>query len=82
VQEPLQDLLAELKQAIEASEAGTDNQAEIARLADEVDRRLNHDDTDGVGDDLGDAVDRFEVSHPRLADAIGRAADALSALGL
>jgi hypothetical protein len=82
VQEPLQDLLAELKQAIEASEAGTDNQAEIARLADEVDRRLNHDDTDGVVDELRDAVDRFEVSHPRLADAIGRAADALSALGL
>jgi hypothetical protein len=82
VQEPLQALLTELRQAIEASEAGSDNQAEIARLADEVDRRLNHDDEEGVVDDLRDAVDRFEVTHPRLAEAIGRAADALSALGL
>ena len=80
--ETLQELLAELKAAIEAAEDGSGSQAEIARLAGEVDRRLNEDDHDNVVDDLRREVREFEVEHPRLAAAIGRAADALSALGL
>lgn len=80
--EPLEQLLAELKDAIEASEDGTDNRAELARLAGEVERRLSDEDTEGVVDDLRTEVTRFEASHPVLANAIGRAADALSAIGL
>lgn len=82
VQEPLKELLAELKAAIEAAEDGSTNEAEIARLAAEVDRRLNEEDHDNLVDDLRREVRGFEVGHPRLAAAIGRAADALSALGL
>lgn len=82
MQEPLQELLSDLKDAIEAAEEGSDNRAELARLAGEVERRLGQEDPDGVVDELRDEVTRFEASHPRLADAIGRAADALSALGL
>jgi hypothetical protein len=82
MQEPLEELLAHLKQAIEAAEDGTGDQAELARLAGELDRRLNDTDSDGIVDELRDEVQRFEASHPRLADAIGRAADALSAIGL
>ena len=47
-----------------------------------MERRLSDDDPDGVVDDLRDEVTQFEVSHPNLAAAIGRAADALSAIGL
>jgi hypothetical protein len=82
VQETLEDLLRRLKDAIEACEEGTGDQAELARLAGQVERRLNDDDSDGVVDDLRDEVTRFEVSHPTLAQAIGRAADALSSIGL
>ncbi len=82
MQEPLADLLADLKDAIEASETGVDNHDELARLAGEVERRLRDDDPEGVVDELREEVTRFEVSHPRVADAIGRAADALSAIGL
>lgn len=82
MQEPLQQLLADLKAAIEASEAGTGDSAELARLAGEVERRLGEEDPEGVVDDLREEVVRFEVTHPTLATAIGRAADALSALGL
>ena len=78
----LQQLLADLKEAIEASEDGSDNRAELARLAGEVERRLHEEDDEGVVDDLRGEVTRFEVSHPGLASAIGRAADALSAIGL
>ncbi|MEO7428774.1 MAG: DUF4404 family protein [Acidimicrobiales bacterium] len=82
MQEPLQQLLADLKEAIDASEDGADNRAELARLAGEVERRLSEKDDEGVVDELRHEVTRFEASHPVLANAIGRAADALSAIGL
>jgi hypothetical protein len=82
MQEPLEELLAHLKDAIEAAEDGTGDKAELARLAGELDRRLNDTDEDGLVDDLRGEVHRFEASHPKLAAAIGRAADALSAIGL
>jgi hypothetical protein len=82
MQEPLEQLLAELRDAIEASEEGADNKDQIARLAGEVERRLGEEDAEGIVDDLRDEVTRFEASHPDLAAAIGRAADALSAIGL
>lgn len=80
--EPLETLLAHLKDAIEAAEAGADNDDELARLAGEVERRLQDEDHDGVVDELRHEVTKFEASHPSLAAAIGRAADALSAIGL
>lgn len=82
MQEPLQQLLADLKVAIKACEDGSDNHVELARLAGEVERRLTEEDDEGVVDELRDEVIRFEASHPTLANAIGRAADALSAIGL
>jgi hypothetical protein len=82
VEEPLNDLLAQLRTEIDATEAGTGNREELARLADELDRRLNEDDHEGLVEELRDARTRFEVSHPTLSGLIGRAADALSALGL
>jgi len=82
MREPLQQLLADLREAIDAAAVGADNRAELDRLIHEVERRLHEDDDDNVVDDLRQEVTRFEVTHPRLASAIGRAADALSALGL
>lgn len=82
MQEPLEQLLNDLRGAIDACEAGTGDREELARLAGEVERRLSDDDPDGVVDELRDEVTRFEASHPDLAAAIGRAADALSAIGL
>jgi hypothetical protein len=82
MQEPLEDLLAHLREAIEAAEVGADNKEELARLSSELERRLNEDDDDGVVDDLREEVTKFEVSHPQLASIINRTADALSAMGL
>ena len=82
MQEPMEELLAHLKDAIDAAGDGVDNKDEIARLAGEVERRLRDDDEEGLVDDLREEMTRFEVSHPTLAAAIGRAADALSAIGL
>jgi hypothetical protein len=82
MQQPLEDLLAHLRTAIEAAEDGADNKDELARLAGEVERRLNEDDQEGLVEELREEVTRFEASHPQLAAIIGRAADALSAIGL
>lgn len=82
IEEPLNELLAELGAAIDAAETGGGDPDELRRLVAEVDRRLNEDDDEGIVDDLRDEVTKFEVEHPKLAAAIGRAADALSALGL
>ena len=82
MQEPLNELLAHLREAIDADEQGTGDKKELARLAAELDRRLNEDDSEGVVDELREEVTKFEVTHPKLAGVIGRAADALSALGL
>lgn len=82
MQEPLEQLLADLRAAIDAGEDGVANRGEIARLAGEVERRMREEDQEGVVDELREEVTRFEVSHPVLANAIGRAADALSAIGL
>jgi hypothetical protein len=82
MQEPLEQLLAELKEAIDASEDGADNKDELARLAGEVERRLSDEDPDGVVEDLREEVTKFEASHPKLAGVIGRTADALSSIGL
>jgi hypothetical protein len=81
MQEPIEELIAHLRAAIDTAEQ-TGDREELARLVDELDRRLNDDDDEGIVDDLRGAVDRFEANHPALAGAIGRAADALSALGL
>jgi hypothetical protein len=82
MEEPLNELLDHLRAAIDKSEDGSGDQAELRRLVAEVDRRLNETDAEGVVDDLRGEVTKFESSHPKLAAAIGRAADALSALGL
>jgi hypothetical protein len=82
MQEPLEDLLAHLRAAIDAAEDGADNNEELARLSREVERRLSEEDADGVVDELREEVAKFEVSHPKLASIINRTADALSAIGL
>lgn len=86
MEEPLASLLARLKSEIEQGEHGDLDRDELARLAGEVERRLeadhprHHD--DGLGDELREGVGRFEASHPDLAAGIRRAADALGGLGL
>ncbi len=77
----LEDLIAHLREAIGKSDEERERE-ELARLADQLDRRVEEDDDEGIVDELRDEVTKFESSHPSLADAIGRAADALSALGL
>lgn len=82
MQEPLEELLRELREAIDACEEGSGDRERLARLAGQVEDRLRDEDDENIVDDLREEVTRFEVTHPALANIIGRTADALSALGL
>ncbi len=80
--ESLNELRAHLQAEIEKAKAGDPDHEELTRLKAELERRVADDDTEGLVDELRDRVQRWEASHPSLADVIGRAADALSAIGL
>ena len=81
-----EELVARLKAEIESSGHGEADRATLDRLATEAERRMAGaaaaDDHEGLVEELRDSVRRFEVSHPKLADAIGHVADALSSLGI
>ncbi len=82
-----EQLVARLRAEIEQSGHGEADRATLDRLAAEAERRMgaakaSDDGHDGLVDELRQSVLRFEVSHPRLADAIGHVADALSGIGL
>ena len=80
-------MLAELRSAIDAVEAGQGDQHRLAELAGAVERRLHaeeelHDDEDTLAEDLREAAVRLEADHPRLAGALRRAVDVLGGMGL
>ena len=52
MEEPLEELLVHLREAIDKAEDGSGDEAELSRLVAEVDRRLNETDPEGVVDDL------------------------------
>jgi hypothetical protein len=82
MQEPLSELLEHLKTEIHKAEQGAPDREALARLAGELERRVGEEDAEGLVDELRQEVQRFEASHPRLSEVIGRTADALSAIGL
>ena len=82
-----EQLVARLRAEIESSGHGEADRATLERLAAEAERRMAgadaaDDNQDGLVEELRESVLRFEVSHPKLADAIGHVADALSSLGI
>lgn len=81
------DLLAELKGAIADLEDGHGDREHVADLAGRVERRLEaeheaHDEDDTLGEDLREGAVKFEVDHPRIADALRRVVDGLGGLGI
>ena len=82
-----EELVARLKAEIESSGHGEADRATLDRLATEAERRMggaeaSDDKHEGLVEELRESVLRFEVSHPKLAQALGHVADALSSIGL
>ena len=82
-----EQLVARLRAEIKSSGHGEADRATLECLAAEAERRMAgagaaDDNQEGLVEELRESVLRFEVSHPKLADAIGHVADALSSLGI
>ena len=80
-------LLDELRTALDDLRAGGGDQGRVAELAGAVERRLRadaelHDDDDTLAEDLQEAAVRLEADHPHLAGALRRAVDVLAGMGL
>lgn len=82
----LRKLLDELHATIERTQDGAEDRAELTRLVDAVERRLQG---EASGERHGHLIDslrqaelRFESDHPVLGAALRRAVDVLSAAGI
>lgn len=90
--ERLRETLRELEQELRTAERvdpelRTRIERTIARLRVTLERsseraETEEDDDHSVVDHLGDAMRRFEASHPKLSLAVGRVVDALANLGI
>jgi hypothetical protein len=86
VEADLQQLLSELRAAIERTKEGHEDRAELLRLMEAVERRLQAphppEAEKHLADTLREAEVRFESDHPRLGPALRRVIDALSSAGI
>lgn len=74
-----------LKKAIAARrDESTPELEELARAVDAYRARESEeeDDDEGLFERLGEAVDRFEATHPEISTALARVIDSLTAFGL
>lgn len=93
----LKETLTELHQELAASPDAIDGETKtlLKQLATDIDQVCDADDPDsdetslaipeqneGMLDQLLDLTKEFEESHPKLAEAIGRVASALSRIGI
>lgn len=89
MEQDLRRLLEELRAVIDRTGEGHEDRAELARLVDAVERRLQagetgkeHEEHAHLIEALRQAGARFESDHPVLGDTIRRAVNALVAAGI
>ena len=84
----LQRTLASLHEELRRSQPLDDDARELLEtLARDIERQLHPgarepEVLDALGRRLGEAIERFEESHPALTAAVNRVADALARLGI
>ncbi len=89
--ETLEGILDELHEVLESSpDVGEAGRSALQRAAVDIRAALDavpasgssDDESDSLIERLNDALERFEGSHPRLTQIVGRIADSLSDLGI
>jgi hypothetical protein len=75
----LKDLHDELSQV---GEVDADLEPLLADIRSDIENVMERAEPHSLGDLLGEAVERFETSHPRLASAMGAVMDQLARMGV
>ena len=82
----LRDVLDELRELLEASpELGSEGRDALRQAAEDIRAALDSPGSERsslLSDQLSQALERFEGSHPKLTQLVGRVADALADLGI
>ncbi len=85
--ERLKEDLLRMRQELERSDSlAPDTRARLEEIAADIESMLESEERreghESLADRLRSAADHFEESHPSLTAAVGRIADALSAIGI
>ena len=82
----LRQILTELHELLDASpDIRAESRAALLKAAGEIQTALDEDrgaQTPSLGDQLGEAIEKFEEEHPQITQVVGRLAAALSDLGI
>ena len=83
----LNEIIDELREALEAPEdLDEELRTELRSAAEEILEALDPDHerelSSSLGERLTNTLERFEKSHPKITETIGRLADALSDMGI
>ena len=84
----LNEILNELREALEASDdLGDEAREQLRSTAREIQQAIgddasNVDAPQSLGDRLNEALESFEGKHPKITGIVGRIADALSDMGI
>jgi hypothetical protein len=85
--QPLKEIINELREVLDDPEDLSEElRAELRGAAEEILEALDPDHerelSGSLRDRLTNALERFEVSHPKITETVGRLADALSDMGI
>jgi hypothetical protein len=85
--QPLNEIINELREVLDDPEDLSEEfRAELRGAAEEILEALDPDHerelSGSLRDRLTNALERFEVSHPKITETVGRLADALSDMGI
>ena len=85
--QPLNEIINELREVLEDPEDLSEElRAELRGAAEDILEALDPDHerelSGSLRDRLTNALERFEVSHPKITETVGRLADALSDMGI
>lgn len=78
----LEELHHELAEVGQSGEIDADLEKLLAEIRTDIETVMERSEETSLADRLGEAVERFEASHPRLASAMGAVIDQLARIGV
>lgn len=78
----LEELHRELQAVGQLDQVDDELERLLQEIRTDIENVMERSEPQGLGDRLGQAIERFEATHPRLASAMGAVADQLARMGV